>query len=453
MMEQHRMIPVYPDRESKSLEFKSTLPSFYILTKTCVAFANGTGGKIIIGIDDKSRQIIGIDDNLRNRLYDEFPNSIYDATSPSLLVEIYGQSFGKVSIMIIEIPSSIKKPVFIKSEGLPRGVYLRAGSSTRKANAEYIEELMRENKRIYFDEESVHADIGILSGTLIKNIFGKIDLKRLVSEKIISPLPTNPKKNHPTIAGTLALCDVPHLYIPEAVVHCTRFHGVEGREIIQTEEIQGCLEKQIGNSFELVKSWLMRDYKLTGTKLQGKLFIPEVALREVIVNALLHRKYWVPGAVKIALYDNRLEVFSPGNFPGLVSLDNLGDGTTYLRNPHLVRLARRFGIIEKLGTGIKLILDSCRDAGLKKPEFMENADSVKVVFSFLPAEEKFHQDDEKLLALFAMRNEIKLRDVEQYLNVSRNTATRKLNQLIIKRKIKREGKGPAVKYVLTFQNA
>lgn len=61
-----------------------------------------------------------------------------------------------------------------------------------------------------------------------------------------------------------------------------------------------------------------------------------------------HRKYWIPGAVKIALYDNRLEIFNPGNFPGLFDLSQLGDGTTYLRNPNLARLARRLGLVEKL---------------------------------------------------------------------------------------------------------
>lgn len=445
------MVISYPERESKSLEFKSKLPSFHQLIKTCVAFANGMGGRVIIGIDDKSRRVIGIDDVLRNRVYDEFPNSIYDATSPSLLVEIYEQSFGGVSVIIIEIPSSIKKPVFIKSEGMPKGVYLRAGSSTRKANQECIEELMRENKRIYFDEEPIHEDITILSAARLKAIFGKTDAKRHVAEKVMVPVSISHKKYYPTVTGVLTFCDAPHLYIPEAIIHCTRFRGVEGRDIIQSEEIQGCLEKQVESSFELIKSWLIRDYKLTGVKLKGKMLVPEVALREAIVNALLHRKYWIPGAVKIALYDNRLEIFSPGNFPGLVALNNLGDGTTYLRNPNLVRIARRFGIIEKLGTGIRLILESCRSAGLKRPEFVENADSVKIIFSFLPAENEIHKDEEKLLALFAMHNEIRLHEVETYLNVSRNTATRKLNQLLIKNKIRREGKGPAVKYILVNQ--
>lgn len=438
---------IYPERESKSLEFKSKPSNFQNLIKTCVAFANGIGGKIVIGVDDESRRIVGIDEKTRNRIYDEFPNSIYDATSPSLLVEIYEKNFDGLSVIIIEIPCSIKKPVFIKGDGIPKGVYLRAGSNTRKANSEYIEELMRENKRIYFDEEVVHADVSILSQERLKNIFNKAEMTRLVAEKVLTHLGANIKKYYPTVAGVLAFCETPQAYVPEAIIHCTRFRGTEGRDIIQSEEIQGCLERQITNSFQLVRSWLMRDYQLIGAKLQGTAMIPEIALREAIANALLHRKYSIPGAVKIALYDNRLEIFSPGNFPGLVDVNNLGDGTTYLRNPNLARIARRFGVIEKLGTGIKLVLESCRKAGLKRPDFIEGADSVKVVFHFLPAEEKFSVEADKLLALFNMREEVKVDDVQTYLNVSRNTATRRLKQLLENRSIKRIGKGPAVRYV------
>lgn len=134
---------VYPERESKSLEFKSRLPNFSNLIKTCVAFANGMGGRIIIGVDDKSREIVGIDDHIRNRVYDDFPNSLYDATSPSLFAKIYEKRFSDLNVIIIEIPYGIKKPVFVKQEGMPDGIYLRAGSSTRRATQEYIDELMR----------------------------------------------------------------------------------------------------------------------------------------------------------------------------------------------------------------------------------------------------------------------------------------------------------------------
>lgn len=442
------MNTVYSERESKVLEFKSRLPSFHNLVKTCVAFANGIGGKIVVGVEDKTREIVGVDDKTRDRIYDEFPNSLYDATSPHLLAEIYEKRFNEVSVVFLEVPSSNKKPVFIKSEGIPDGIYLRAGSSTHKASHEYIEELMRESKRIHFDEEIVQTDMSVLSNNLLTSVFSRIDTERLIAEKIINRFSVNGEKYYPTVAGVLAFCQTPEIYLPEAVVRCTRFRGVDGRDIIQSEEISGNLEKQIEVSFQLVRSWLIRDYKLLGTRLKGKTIVPEAALREAIINALIHRKYWIPGATKIALYDDRLEIFSPGNFPGLFDLSHLGDGTTYLRNPTLARIARRSGIIEKLGTGIRIILECCSKAGIVKPEFIEGSDSVKVIFSFLPTEKEYSSYEEKLLALFNMRDEVKLGDVEKYLNVSRNTATRKLNQLIEAGKIRRLGKGPAVRFKL-----
>lgn len=437
----------YPERESKLLEFKEKISSFPNLLKTCVAFANGIGGRIIVGVKDNNREIVGIDETTRNRIYDEFPNSLYDATSPGLLAEIYEKRFDDVSVIIIEIPSSIKKPVFVKSEGTPKGVYLRAGSNTRRASDEYIQELIRENKRLHYDEEIVQEKIEILSERKIKQVYGKFNLEQLVAEKVVSQSSVNLEKYYPTITGILMFSETPHLYIPEASIQCTRFGGTEGRNIIQTEEIQGSLEKQLDLSFNLINSWIGRDYRLLKTTLKGRKLVPEQALREAIANALIHKKYWIPGSIKIALYDNRLEIYNPGNFPGLFNVKNLGDGTTYLRNPSLARVARRFGIVEKLGTGIKLILESCHKAGIRNPEFVEGADSVKVIFNFLPLEDKKSTDMEKLLALFRMKNEVKVEDVEKYLNVSRNTATRKLNQLIKLDKIKRLGKGPAVIYM------
>ncbi|MBP9729747.1 MAG: ATP-binding protein, partial [Gammaproteobacteria bacterium] len=137
---------IYPEVESRHLEFKSALPSFSQLIKTCVAFANGVGGKVIIGVEDKTRKIIGVNESIRKSVYEEFPNSLYDSTEPNLIAEIYEKNFGPDNVIVIEIPNILKKPAYVKSEGIPKGVYLRAGSSTRKANEDYIEELKRENK-------------------------------------------------------------------------------------------------------------------------------------------------------------------------------------------------------------------------------------------------------------------------------------------------------------------
>ena len=148
----------YPARESKNLEFKSKLPSFQSLIKTCVAFANGMGGKLIIGVEDKTREIIGVDENTRNRIYDELTNSIYDSTTPSLLTEIYEKNFLNHNVIIIEIFNILNKPVFVTNEGIPKGVYLRAGSNTRRATDECISELSRESRHCLFDEELINEE-------------------------------------------------------------------------------------------------------------------------------------------------------------------------------------------------------------------------------------------------------------------------------------------------------
>ena len=138
----------YQGRESKLLEFKSELPSFSALIKTCIAFANAAGGRIVVGVDDLTHEIIGVSDADRNKAHDDFPNSLYDSTQPSLIAQIYEQNFNENSVIIIEIPASPRKPYFLKQKGIADGTFIRVGSSTRKANQEYNEDLVREAQRI-----------------------------------------------------------------------------------------------------------------------------------------------------------------------------------------------------------------------------------------------------------------------------------------------------------------
>ncbi len=438
---------IYPERESKHLEFKSTVPKFQLLVKTCIAFANGSGGRIVIGIDDDTHEIIGITDKTRDKLYDGFPNSLYDAASPNLFAQIYEKNFNGKSVLIIEIPSGFKKPYFLKKEGIPNGVYLRVGSSTRRANQEYVEDLIREKHRMTYDEETIPATIDALSNDLIK-AFYKLQptKKRLLGDKLISPQLAYIEKYQPTVAGIILFCEEPQKYIPEATVICTRFDDETVRSIIQTEEISGNITKQIETTYNLLQSWLKRDYKLKGTKMKGHLPVPGEALREAIINALIHRKYSIPGATKIAVFSNRLEIFNPGCFPGLVDINNLGDGTTYLRNPVIARIAHKMGLIEKLGSGIRLIFDSCKAVGLKIPRYNEDGDFVKVTFRFELEKNIQKTDKESILILANTKKDFTINDVMNFLGVSRNTATRKLNKLIQEEKILRYGKGPSVRF-------
>lgn len=440
---------IFPERESKLIEFKSKVPRFDALIKTSIAFANAAGGRIIIGVDDISHEVVGITNDDRNKIYDDFPNSLYDSTNPSLIAQIYEQNFGEHSVLIIEIPASPRKPYFLKSKGISNGTYIRVGSSTRKATQEYIEDLTREAHRVNYDEEIIHEDIEILSKDLLHEFFGaKVTKKRLLAEKIIARKPANKEQYCPTIAGILMFTETSHDYIPESLVRCTQFKGIEGRDILRTEDIMGTLEQQATNSLKTLTNWLITHYELRGVKLTGQIPVPTDALREAIINALLHRKYTIPGATKIAIYDNRIEIFSPGCFPGLVDINSLGDGTTYLRNPTLVRLAYQVALVETRGTGIRLIYDSCKKAGIKKPIYHEEADFVKIVFYLEPDTDSYESERDAIMAFAKLQKNVTAQQVADYLSVSRNTAIRKLSELIDANLIRKVGKGPAIKYKL-----
>ena len=440
---------IYPERESKTLEFKSTVKKFDNIIRTAIAFANGVGGKIVIGIEDDTRKIIGINDKQRDRIYDDFPNSLYDLTQPHLIPLIYEQRFAEYGVIVIEIPPVLKKPCCHKNKGIPKGVYFRIGTSTRPASEEQIEELMRENQRYTFDEESIPIGLDELSNELLVTYYKKKSKQTLLEDKIIKRSVVNHENYHPTVAGLLLFSNKPDRHIHEALVKCTRFSGTGGRDIIQTEEIAGPIGKQIDIAFNLVSSWLKRKYRLEGVKMISGQLVPDAALREVITNAVIHRKYTIPGAVKIALYDDRLEIFSPGNFPGHVSIDNLGDGITHLRNPALARMAHKIGLIEKLGSGIKLIFDSCAENKTAAPIYSEDGDYVKVIFNFLPCKMESEPDEERVLALLKIKESITIHDMIEHLNRSKNTVFKTLNKLIDEKRIKRIGKGRATRYVLT----
>jgi len=120
-----------------------------------------------------------------------------------------------------------------------------------------------------------------------------------------------------------------------------------------------------------------------------------------------------------------------------------------LRNPHLARLARKAGLVEKLGSGIQLIFSSCKEAGLQAPVYSEGNDIVKLrLYLEKRQEQESFSAEERLFSLLKMQGEVSIQEAAVILQVSRNTATRTLNRFIAQGRLQRKGKGPAVRYFL-----
>ena len=142
--------------ESRRLEFKEAFPKGDQVARTSVAFANGAGGKIVFGVKDSPRQVIGISDDQLFKTEERITNCIFDLCTPSIVPEIYIQSTEGKSLLVVEIYPGSQKPYGLKKPGRPNEIYIRTGASNRKASPETIEALERQRRKVSFDALTVY---------------------------------------------------------------------------------------------------------------------------------------------------------------------------------------------------------------------------------------------------------------------------------------------------------
>ena len=434
------------DRESKTIEYKRELPSNQSsIIKTCVAFANTAGGKIIVGVEDGTLEIIGLNDKSVTHALEAIPAAVYQSVSPALIPDVYSQQINDKELVVVEVSRGNNPPYFVKAQGSKKGVYARVGPTTRVASEEHIEELFSFKNRKSFELETGVKSLESLDRKLLEEAFGRSPSQNtLISEKVVISTPG--KVLLTTNAGLLAFGNKPEDQIPEAGIICSRFRGIEGRDIVETFEIDGPISDLVAKTLNFLSRHLEHTFKLNGSRLQGTKHSPEEALREAVVNAVVHRKYQIPTRCKIAVYDNRVEIFSPGGLPGLLTVNNLGDGSSHLRNPILAKFARRLRLVEKPGSGIRLMIDSCVKSGIVPPTFHEDGDFVKVVFSKEKIKTPTVTAEEVIKNLLKNLDVVRIRDVQKETIASRNTITNVLNKMIKEKKVKRFGKGAGVYY-------
>ena len=161
--------------EGKTLEFKQSLQSIQGILKTIIAFANTAGGMIVIGVEDKTKKVIGVRDPLAEE--ERLSNIIYDSIYPQLMTDIDIQSYRNKDLIIINVPHSIG-PCYLKSAGLEKGTYVRLGSTNRVVDNETLQALKNIAKNVYFDElPYVHGKASDLDWDYVKELFHRVKKK------------------------------------------------------------------------------------------------------------------------------------------------------------------------------------------------------------------------------------------------------------------------------------
>jgi len=450
----------YPEPESSFLEFKREIPKNDQVIKTIIGFCNRYGGKIIIGVDD-DRTIVGISDDAIEGLMESLDRTIYEATAPPILPLVYTRTMGDKTVLYIEVSKGMNKPYYRCSEGLENGVYIRLGRHTLRANADLSEELKWQSRGITFDALPVYqANIETdLDKKKIQDFFQKRKgrPKVKITQELLEAYEIHVREHgkvYPTTAGILLFGTNPQQFFSEGMVICTHYTGIDGREALATKDCTGTLFEQYQEVTAFILSRLYRSFSIKGFKRQEILEVPEIALREALLNMLVHRNYHIKSPSKISIYDNRIEFFSPGDFPGPLDAHNLLEGMSFLRNPAVCRAFREAHLIEKLGTGLIALFNSYVQMDLPRPQIIEGTSFVKCVLprntpETIRLQPKKNLSDalKSVYDLFGVVDEITVSRVMEALDLPRSTAGRRLATLVQGKLIIKKGSGRAARYM------
>jgi len=368
--------------ESRKLEFKREIPARLTeLMKTIAAFANGAGGELIIGISDKDRTIDGVSDPLM--LEERIANAVHDSIEPMISPYISILHIQEKQLLIVRILPGSNKPYFIKSKGLEKGVFIRIGSTNRMASLEICEELRRQSLGIAFETEmDITKSADDLDAESIAGFFHHIGQDSPMHESMSkwSLLKKNNGDYFPTVAGLVLFgkSDIPDYDF--AGIRITRFMGNTMSNISETREYCVPILPKMEDVCRDTAYFLRKESYLEGIRRLERTIIPFFAVREVIINAVVHRDYGIRGSgIKINIFDNRMEVISPGILYGNLDIADLGTGLSECRNRIIVRIFRKSGMMEELGTGIIRIYDLFAQNSLLPPQFFEQGQFFKAI--------------------------------------------------------------------------
>lgn len=431
--------------EGYNAEFKVSVPSkIKEITEEVCAFANASGGVILIGVDDANTIIGIIIDNAKRSAIQNSINEISPVIKCDFnIVEIDGKD-----IAVIEVPSGQNKPYVLSG-----AIYVRQGPNSQKlTTVEEMRDFFQQADKIYFDD-------AICKEAIIKDDIAKENINTfrfeagLVNATSDEQLFTNLKlvtNDGQLKNGTvLFFGNNPERFFEKAVIRCVAFEGIDKRYIVDDKVMTGTLYQQYQKSMIWLKSKLDVRYDIEGEggKPRKELWeIPETAFKEIIINSLAHRDYYDKGArITIEVFNDRVEISNPGGLVSAVPKSEFGKRSAS-RNPLIFGLFERMRLVEQIGSGITRIRDVMNDEGLTPPEF--NIDGMFTVTLRRPFDfekwvekwvEKLTDNRVKILKEIHNNHKVTKKELEQVVGISASAIDNNINILKDLGLLSREG--------------
>ena len=375
--------------ECKGKKVKS--PSADSIADEIAAFANTTGGILVLGIKDKPLEVTGIPTEKLDTVELWLTNLINDKITPAPLVqirliEIPDHSGALQAVIWVRIPKSL----FIHKS--PKGYYHRIGSSKREMQPDLLARLFQQRsmaRLIRFDEQIVpNAPLDAIDPALKDRFLRDNELPEKIQLKKLYLIGEDDEgQDYLTVSGVLLLTAKPSDYLTSAWIQCVAYKGTERNAEYQldAQDCHDAIDQQIHCAFQFVK----RNMRIEAVKRPARIDIPQYdlgAVYEAIVNAVAHRDYAVYGSkIRLHLFSDRLEIMTPGGLPNSLTVDTI-DSNSIARNETLVNLLSRYypadpasgrqNIIERRGEGVPKILSASKQLSTRYPVYQQ-ADEVQ----------------------------------------------------------------------------
>ena len=416
-------------QETRILEFKETITNTFL--KTVSAFSNYDGGTILFGVDDNGN-IKGLPDIKQACL--DIENKINDSISPqpdyTLEVQNHGQTIK------LTVKSGIQKPYLYKSKA-----YKRNDTATIEVDTLEFSRLILSGKNVRF-EELPCTDQNLSFDVLYRKLKENIQLETFNLDTL----------------KTLNLYDNANGYNNAAGLLADKNH-FPGIDIVRFGENISIIQKRI--TFENISVLdaydkaltVFRDYyeyeMIQGADRKKVEKIPEAAFREAIANALIHRAWDVEAQIRVSMFDDRIEVVSPGGLPSGISAEEYMAGKlSVLRNRNLANVFYRLGFVEIFGTGI-IRIKQLYEEGLLKPDFEVSENAIKIVLPIFERDLDLTEDEKMVYKILSKTILKPISEIAPYAPFGKSKTTQLLKNMEQKGMVIVEGKGRGTKYKIS----
>ena len=366
-MEAIELIELIGRGEDSRTQFKQNMTSPESLAGELVAFSNCKGGRVIIGVNDQG-SVEGLSRDDIRRLNQLLSNTATNLVRPSINPETENILLGGQLVMVVTVSEGLSKP-YADNNGV---FWVKSGADKRRVTAR------EEIQRMFQGADLVHADEVPVEGTTTEDIdlehFGGFFAKQYgepldKAGASLGRLLNNlglARNGQLNLAGLMLFGRRPQRYRPAFVVKAVAFVGNDpaGDKYRDSQDIEGCLRDLHQGTMAFLSRSLRRVQNGKGFNTEGDLEVPPQALEELVVNMLVHRDYFISAPWRVMLFDNRIELTSPGALPNNLTVENIRNGVSNFRNPMITSFATKELPYRGIGTGIQRALAAVPDLEL-----------------------------------------------------------------------------------------